>query len=112
MTAPNAYLTLWPGTLVKRGELDDLMSFFEDEFGIKPTPVGCVKTLPDKTPHGNEVTGTGGRCDFFFYVADADLPKFAVERFKHGMRWWEDVYFNNQQDIYPEDFRAAYPVNQ
>ena len=41
---------------------------------------------------GEEVEGTGGRTDFFFFVKAADVPKFAIKRFPFGMRWWEDVY--------------------
>ena len=104
-----AQLTLWPGILVKPDDLDDLVSFFKEQFDIEPTPVGCVKTLPDKDAEGNLVKGADGRCDFFFYVAGADVMKFAFKRLAFGMRWWEDVYFNDQQDMYPEDFRAAYP---
>ena len=37
------------------------------------------------------------------------MPKFAVKRFTFGMRWWEDVYFNGGEGIYPIDFRRAYP---
>ena len=55
------------------------------------------------------VPDTGGRNDFFFYVNTADVPKFAIPRFHFGMRWWEDIYFNDGQDIYPPEFLAAYP---
>ena len=29
--------------------------------------------------------------------------------FKYGMRWWGDVYSNNNEEIYPIEFRNAYP---
>ena len=98
-------LTLWPGTLVRKSDLkgpEGIHAFF------KITPVGCVETLPDSID-GEEVSGTGGRVDFFFFVNITDVPKFALKRFEFGMRWWEDVYFNEGEDIYPIEFRKAYP---
>ena len=50
-----------------------------------------------------------GRQDFFFFVKTTDVSKFAIKRFQFGMRWWEDVYFNDEQDIYPPEFLKAYP---
>ena len=104
-------LTLWTGTPVRRADLYGprcLHFFFEKAFGIQVKPVGCVKTLPD-IEDGEEVAGTGGRTDFFFFVKAADVPKFAIKRFEFGMRWWEDVYFNGNEHIYPLEFRRAYP---
>ena len=63
---------------------------------------GCVVDVPD----------TGGRCDFFFFVDLNDMPKFAVQRFQFGMRWWQDVYYNEGEGIYPIEFRVAYPPSQ
>ena len=83
-------LTLWPGTPVCETDLygpKSLHLFFEKAFGIQVKPVGCVTTLPD-IEDGEEVEGTGGRIDFFFFVKDADAPKFALTRFPFGMRWW------------------------
>ena len=59
----------------------------------------------------NLQTSTGGRHDFFFYVNMADMHKFAFQRFQYGMRWWGDVYMysNNNEEIYPIEFRNAYP---
>ena len=104
----NAVLTLWPSTEVYTNNIPDLINFFKEALDIVPTPVGCVETLPDKDEAGDAVPDTGGRVDFFFVVDRADVPKFANKRFQFGMRWWEDVYFNDGQDIYPADFRAVY----
>ena len=112
MTKEDAVLTLWPGTTVTKSDLagpKGVMAFFKHAFDVEPTPVGCVETLPDTDADGVAVPGTGGRCDFFFFVNLADVPKFAIKRFQFGMRWWEDVYFNNGEDIYPIEFRRAYP---
>lgn len=62
-----------------------------------------------KTPSFAEIEGTGGRHDFFFFVKNADVPKFALKRFRFGMRWWTDVFFNDGEGIYPIEFRNAYP---
>lgn len=99
-------LTLMPATLVREEDKESLEEFFKTEFNIKVTPVGCVYTLPDE---GDTTGQTGGRCDYFFYVDSKDVPSFAVARFKFGMRWWEDIYFNEGENIYPIDFREAYP---
>ena len=104
-----AVLALWPGSRVCEVDRGELMRFFAHQFGIVPTIVGCVTTIPDKDKDGANVPETGGRYDFFFYVDNADVLKFAMPRFQFGMRWWQDIYFNDQQDIYPPDFLAAYP---
>lgn len=106
----NGVLALWPATPVREADMygpKSLHFIFEEAFGIKVTPVGCVTTLPD-VENGERVEGTGGRTDFFFFVDAADMPKFAIKRFLYGMKWWEDVYFN-EGDIYPLEFREAYP---
>ena len=110
--ADNAVLTFWPGTSVRESDINGpqgIHAFFQQAFGIQITPVGCVETLQDLNDDGEEVFGTGGRSDFFFFVNTADVSKFARKRFSFGMRWWEDVYFNDQEDIYPTKFREAYP---
>ena len=109
ITVNDAVLTVWPGSAVKQNDLPKLMAFFKSEFGIEPTPVGCVKTLPDKDAKGNKIKGTGGRHDFFFFVKMTDVWEFAGPRLAFGMRWWQDIYFNNQENIYPLEFRRAYP---
>lgn len=104
-------LTLWPGTPVREADLygpKSLHLFFEKAFGIQVKPVGCVTTLPD-IEDGETVEGTGGRIDFFFFVKVADVPNFCLKRFAFGMRWWQDVYFNEMEHIYPLEFCRAYP---
>ena len=105
----DAVLTLWPGTLVREKDRADLMTFFEETFNVVPTIVGCVTTLPDKDTAGLDVPETGGRHDLFFYIDNDDVSSFALPRFQFGMRWWQDIYFNNGQDIYPPEFLRAFP---
>ena len=102
-------LTVWPGTIVEEGDEEKVMQFFDKALGIEPVIVGCVKTLPDPEHRDMENPKTGGRCDFFFYVKSEDISRFAVPRFQFRMRWWEDIYFNKGQDIYPQEFLLAYP---
>jgi hypothetical protein len=111
ITPPNSsVLTFWPGCIVRYRDIEELKEDFSKWFDIEPTPVGCVQTLPDKDSDGNDVPGTGGRYDFFFFINAKDMHKFAIKRFEFGMRWWEDVFFNDQQDIYPPEFISAYPI--
>lgn len=102
-------LTVWPGTIVEEGDEEKVMQFFDKALGIEPVIVGCVRTLPDLEHRNMEKPETGGRSDFFFYVKDEDISRFAVPRFQYGMRWWEDIFYNKGQDIYPEEFLRAYP---
>tara|TARA_R100000908_G_C3660361_1_gene87892 strand:+ start:206 stop:580 length:375 start_codon:yes stop_codon:yes gene_type:complete len=99
-------LCVWPATLVAEEDKEAVEDFFRTEINVEITTVGCVRTLPNK---GDTTGETGGRCDFFFYLKSEDIPRFAVARFAYGVRWWEDVYFNKGENIYPRDFREAYP---
>lgn len=108
----DAVLALWPGTLVRQADLKgdkSIIDFFHKVFDIEIIPVGCVTTLPDVDHSGLTIEHTGGRHDFFFFVKTDDMLKFARKRFKFQMRWWSDVYFNNDEHIYPLKFLKAYP---
>ena len=106
----DAVLTLWPGTQVKESDKDDVIKLFTDVLGLSdPVLVGCVTTLPDQDASGNYIPGTGGRHDFFFWVRSVDIPKFASKRFTFDMKWWEDVYFNDGENIYPQEFLTTFP---
>ena len=98
-------LVLWEGTLVC--DKADFESTFK-EIGLTEHDVsflGCVSTR-------------SGRTDAFFWIRNSDVPKFALRRFRVGalglgnIRWWSDVYYNNQQGNYPEEFRAAFPEDR
>ena len=106
-------LVLWPGTTIAPEDLDGpdgVLAFLKERFpNLEFAIVGCVATLPDTTESGVPVEGTGGRHDFFFGIKGPGVASFALKRFDYGMRWWQDVYFNNQEDIYPLEFRRAYP---
>ena len=102
-------LVVWPSCLVEADDEERVYDFFKKNFGIKPIIVGCVLTLPDPEHRDMEEPPSGGRCDFFFFVDFDDVGKIAIKRFQFSMRWWEDVFYNEQEDIYPQEFRDAYP---
>lgn len=89
-------LCVWPGTIVGQDQIEKFNKFMKKEFKIR---VKYVEEVVLKT----------GRNDLLFYIHDDDVMKFAVPRFEYGIRWWEDVYFNNQQKEYPKEFIKKYP---
>lgn len=99
-------LCIWPGTIVEDGDEEDLQRVLQQQLGNEhPVKiVGTVFTLP--TPGEPD---TGGRADFCFYFHNSDIPRVAVGRLVMGIRWWQDIFFNKSQAIYPNDFIAAYP---
>ena len=93
-------LVVWPACKVT--ESDNVAEFFKEAFNIEVDIVGCVETnvtLPDETK----------RIDFFFVVEGSDVASFAPRRIGYGMRWWEDIFFNDREGEYPPEFLAAYP---
>lgn len=99
--SPFHTLVVWPGTTVFKG--DEIEEFFMSEYNTRIKRVGCV---PVKNHRGY---------DFAFFVHDDDILTFAFRRMKYARtpdmfcRWWEDIYFNNQEDEFPEEFCRCYP---
>jgi len=93
----------------EKNDKKSFLQIFKRHGFRKPKIVGVVKTLPSKDENGKTIKGTGGRKDLFFFINDKDIQKFSVWRLCYGMRWLEDIYYNNEQDIYPEEFRKKYP---
>ena len=89
-------LTLWPATSV-RSLMLKISSTFSRRNLRSTSSLSCVETLPDTDRDGRIVPGTGGRIDFFFFVVGGNTMQFAFARLVYGMRWWSDVYFNNQE---------------
>ena len=100
-------LLVWPKVYIRnKDERRDFQTrgfkdFFPDT-KHEPVVIGNVITLPGEG-------GPGGRSDLFFWVHESDVPLFAAARFKYGIRWWQDVYGNHGEHIYPKQFRDAYP---
>lgn len=95
---------VWPGTLLNSGEADiqDFTDFFLNEMGVRIQYLEQIETNP--TP-GQETT-TGGRNDVFFALHNDDIDKFVIPKLKLGIRWIEDVYFNENGYLYPDRIRG------
>lgn len=103
-------LCVWPGTIIGPDQINDFEEYMLDELNTRVKYECEVKTLPDLDDDGNDVEGTGGRNDAFFYVHDEDIQHFAIPRLKMGIRWWEDVIkYNNNSHLYTEEFLEKYP---
>ena len=97
-------LVLWENTIVCINDKAGFEAMFKesDMADHDVCFLGCVKRR-------------GGAIDAFFWVHESDITKFATRRFRVGqmglghIRWFSDVYFNNQQANYPADFIAAFP---
>lgn len=97
-------LCVWEGTVVGADEVKTFEDWVQSEFGVRAKYSEEVLTLP--TP-GEE--GTGGRNDLFFCIHDEDVSKFAIARLVYGIRWWEDVLGNGNEDLYPQEILEKYP---
>lgn len=98
--SPYNIMVIWEGTVVEENDLDSIVDFFKEEYATRVKCVGCVKL-------------TNGRIDFAFLVHDEDAMNFALRRFEMASagvpRWWEDIFFNGQDCLYPADFVECYP---
>ena len=104
-------LCVWPGTVLGDGTPQDLVDFFQKEFNTRVQFEDEIITNPDLDEKGNELKGTGGRSDLFFYVHDDDLSHFAIPRLEIGIRWWEDVVgYNNNSHLYSTEVLNKYPL--
>lgn len=109
MTAENfSQLCVMEGTVLGDSSIQDFENHFLQELDVRIKYCTEVTTLPDKDKFGNDVPETGGRNDLFFYVHSEDVSKFAIPRFQYGIRWWEDIFYNKGENIYPEEFLAAH----
>lgn len=102
-----AYQTvcLWPGTSIRPGEVPDFVDFICKEFETVH-PIEVIGNVKTRAGHG----GPGGRLDLLFLVHDDDVMKFAnSKRSELGIRWWSDVHFNDQHDLYSKDLLHAFP---
>ena len=102
-------LCVWPGTIVGKGNEKDFVDFMKKEFNARVKLAEEVTTNPDQC-NDVDVPETGGRNDVFFFVHDEDVLGFAVPRLKAGIRWWEDVVFNESHLIYPKEVIERYPT--
>lgn len=97
-------LCVLPATLPP-DDVNEFEEFFKENFGVKVKFAEQTYTLPD--PGKGDTTG--GRSDLLFYIHDKDVGKFAVPRLRMGVRWWEDIFYNNQEYLYNEEILNKYP---
>jgi len=102
-------LCVWPSTIVGKENEKDFVTFMQEKLNARIKMAEEVKTLPDQSC-GEDVPGTGGRSDVFFFVHDEDIDGFAIPRLKLGIRWWEDVVSNKSHLIYPKEVIERYPT--
>ena len=90
------------GVTIEGGTPKEFEEYVLKELGFDIKFEAEVVTLPGQG-------GEGGRHDVFFYINSDEIERFAVPRLQYHIRWWEDIFFNNSEDIYPLAFREAHP---
>lgn len=108
---PYSQAVSWPGTTCEADQGDEFAKFIAEEFnGARAKFIGCFLTKPDIDQFGENIPDTGGRSDLCFYIHEDDVNKFAVARFRFGMRWIDDVIANENHrsrgTIYSPEFHA------
>lgn len=91
-------LCVWPATIVGEDAIQEFNEFMKDEFGIR-------------SKYECEIELSSGRNDLLFFIHDEDITKFAVKRLQYGIRWWEDIFYNNQECEYPGHITRKYKAN-
>lgn len=98
---PFSQVVVWQGTIVGLAAAAEFEKFILEELGTRAKYLKDVLTKPDLGEHGSPIPGTGSRCDALFAVHEDDVKKFALPRFKYGMRWLDDVFGNGNGHLYP-----------
>lgn len=101
-------LVVCQGLDFKEENKKDFYAIFKKHGFSRPKILGVIETLPSKDINGNIIPNTGNRKDFFFFINNKDINRFSIWRLSYNMRWLEDIYYNDEQDIYPEEFRNKY----
>lgn len=97
-------LCVWPATMLGEETPKAFEKFMQKTFDVRVMFAEEVVTIP--RPDRDE---EGGRHDLLFYVHDEDITKFAIPRFTHGIRWWEDAISNPREAaIYAEEVLKKY----
>lgn len=98
---------VWPGRTLNGASLTHVLFV---ETGARVQFLEEILTNPD-LKSGRPVRGTGNRTDIFFAVHPDDVHSFATARLKFGIRWIEDVFFNDQGYLYPERVAEYMRIN-
>jgi len=93
---------VWPATVVGKEQVAEFEQFMLTELGARVQYLEEITTAPDLNKFGCPIDGSGGRNDLFFAVHTDDIAGFAVKRLMMGIRWLEDVYGNNNGNLYPQ----------
>jgi len=93
----------------KEEDKKKFLQIFKEHHFHRPKIVGVITTLPSKDANGKKIPDTGGRKDFFFFINNKDIERFSIWRFNYSFRWWEDIFYNHEEDIYPDNFKKKYP---
>jgi hypothetical protein len=99
-------LVVWQGMVIKPDEAREFENWMKDEFKTRVKFEGQVTTLPGQD-------GPGGRSDAFFYIHDDDTSSFAMMKLQLRLKgehviWWEDIFHNDNEYIYPLEFRKSH----
>ena len=95
---------VWPAASLGDQTPKDFNELMKEIFDVKSQFLEVLKTKPDMRG-GLPVPGTGGRSDIFFAVHDEDVGKFAIPRFKAGIRWIEDFIDNGGDELHDKHIK-------
>jgi len=86
------------GIDLKPNEYEDFQSYFGGELNTTVTVE-------------NVVHRSDGGIDVLFWIPVEDIVKVALPRLQFGIRWWEDVVseINDNRKYYSEEILAKYP---
>jgi hypothetical protein len=97
------------GMLLDGLDAEGFKQYVADNFdGVRVNFLEEVKTNPDVDSEDEAIPETGGRNDIFFNVHTEDIARFAVKRLG-WCKWWEDVHYNGQTHLYPQEILNKYP---
>lgn len=93
-------LCVWPGISLGDMKEEDFPYFMAKNF----------QNIRVKYEKELEVTIDGKKSNYlFFYVHIDDVDKFAELRMGACIRWWEDIFINEEEDIFPKEFVDSHP---
>lgn len=101
-------LVVCQGLDFKEENKKDFYDIFKRHGFSKPKILGVVETLPSKDCNGKIIPETGGRKDFFFFINDKDKNRFQLWKINYNMIFFEDIFYTQDPNIYPEDFRKQH----
>ena len=89
--------------------VSEIIGLFRQHKFRRPKIVGIIETLPNLDEKGNTIEGTGGRKDLFFLINNKDINKFSFCKYLYNLCWYEDIFHEKQESMYPKSFIEKYP---